>query len=79
MSDTADDARLSSLLAEYAEAKAEAARWHRRCAAWTEAFGLKIWREGHPLDQEKLYWRRTWRHRCRILARLILEQPAGSA
>jgi hypothetical protein len=43
------------------EAQREAERSARVCAAWTAAFGLGVWREGHPADREKLRQRRYWR------------------
>jgi hypothetical protein len=43
------------------EAQREAEHWARVCAAWTAAFGLGVWREGHPSDREKLRQRRYWR------------------
>jgi hypothetical protein len=68
----------------YQDAQAEADLWHDRCVRWTEAHGRHVWREGHPLDSEKLYWRREWRRRaavCRDSLRYILEgyQPEGHA
>jgi hypothetical protein len=57
----------------YEEAEREAAYWNRRCAAWTAAWGLAVWREGHPADREKLCQRRLWRRRA-AMAREALEK-----
>jgi hypothetical protein len=52
---------LLQLVEEHEKALREAEYWNRRCALWTKAHGLAVWREGHPLDREKLRQRRIWR------------------
>jgi hypothetical protein len=53
--------RLLEAIEAHREAQREAEHWTRVCAAWTAAFGLGVWREGHPSDREKLRQRRYWR------------------
>jgi hypothetical protein len=58
---------LIGLVGEYLEAERAAAYWIDRCAVWTAAHGLAVWREGHPADREKLRQRRFWRRRTAAL------------
>jgi hypothetical protein len=55
------EADLTAAQRAYAEAREEADRCARVCARWTEAHGIGVWREGHPLDREKLRSLRQWR------------------
>jgi hypothetical protein len=64
---------------DYATAKAEAERTHRICVDWTKAFGLGIWREGHPADRQKLQERRNARRILAIEQGRLLAVPEGSA
>jgi hypothetical protein len=45
----------------------EADHWHRVCVDWAKTFGLGIWREGHPLDREKLWMRRRSRNNVKVI------------
>jgi len=45
--------------AELRDAQFEADAWERRCRAWTQTFGLGVWRERHPADRQKLRQRRN--------------------
>jgi hypothetical protein len=58
-------AELAKLIEAHREAEREADYWNRRCALWTKAHGIAVWRESHPLDREKLRQRRYWRQRAR--------------
>jgi hypothetical protein len=53
-------------LGTYLEAEREAAYWKWRCDHWTRLCGFSVWREGHPLDREKLRQRRIWRRRAAV-------------
>jgi hypothetical protein len=77
----ADDASLvkaplwQKIADDYREAVAEADLWHQRCVDWTQAFGLRIWRERHPADLHKLAMRRRTRDYVRqILTSGLLHQ-----
>jgi hypothetical protein len=50
----------------YEHARHEAERAHARCVRTMAILGARVWREGHPLDREKLYQRRVWRYRARV-------------
>jgi hypothetical protein len=60
------DNGIARAAAIYQRAKHEAAVWQERCVHTTAILGKRIWREGHPLDREKLYQRRVWRYRAKI-------------
>jgi hypothetical protein len=64
---------------DYEAARAEAERTHAICAAWTEAHGLSIWREGHPSDRQKLRERRNARRILAIEQGRLLANPEGRA
>ncbi|MGD9544330.1 MAG: hypothetical protein AB7F41_04875 [Methylocystis sp.] len=62
---SADD-DIARAVAVYAHARHEADQAHARCVNTTKILGPRIWREGHPLDREKLRQRRVWRYRTRV-------------
>jgi hypothetical protein len=66
--------QLATLMA-YLEAKREAAHWDDVCTRWTRLCGFSVWREGHPLDLEKLRQRRLWRQRAKALGRELGLSP----
>jgi hypothetical protein len=54
------------------------------CDRWTKMFGLRVWREGHPADRQKLYERRRAKRRLayelrRLDEALLAVPPAGGA
>jgi hypothetical protein len=57
---------LNEALRAHSEAERQAARWEEVCARWTRICGFSVWREGHPLDREKLRQRRLWRRLARM-------------
>ena len=71
------DARVSRVVQEadlkaaqqaHADSREEADRCARICDLWTEAFGIGVWREGHPCDRSKLYDLRRSREREALAA-----------
>jgi hypothetical protein len=86
-----DAVLLRHAAARVEEARAELERAQAVCDDWTEACGIKVWREGHSLDRQKLRDRRLAKRNLayalqrlddlrRMNARLLLTvSPAGSA
>ncbi|HEY8124545.1 MAG TPA: hypothetical protein VIF88_03885 [Methylocystis sp.] len=62
---------LDQAVASYIEASAEADHWQVVCADFTKAFGIGVWRGGHPLDREKLRQRWLWRYRRNMAMRWV--------
>ena len=71
------------VLARLHEAEERAERANSRVIAWTAACGPGVWREGHPLDREKLRARQDARRAViaerRALRELLRTSEGGRA
>jgi hypothetical protein len=86
-----DDTLIYYALRRVEAARAEFERAQAVCDRWTQACGIKVWRESHPLDREKLRQRRLAKRRLahelrhlddlrRMNAQLpLVVSPVGSA
>jgi hypothetical protein len=75
---------LVQALDDHCEALEQFALWQWRCVEWTRAHGLRVWRERHASDLQKLRMRRRWKLEAqrtadRLRYALVATPAAGRA